>query len=132
MFRGNRNKLIAQIFYDMGLIERYGSGIHRILEACRDANLSQPVLENFSGGFRIKFVQAEKEEATESSNVPLNVPLNKKILGLVKEKPGIQRKDLAEKLDVTEKTIGRAISKLAEAKKIEHRGSKKTGGYWPL
>jgi ATP-dependent DNA helicase RecG len=50
-----RNKLIAQIFYDMGLIERYGSGIHRILEACQEADLPEPLFENFSGGFRIKF-----------------------------------------------------------------------------
>jgi len=50
-----RNKLVAQIFYDLGLIERYGSGIRRILESCQDAGLLEPVFENFSGGFRIKF-----------------------------------------------------------------------------
>ena len=59
-----RNKLIAQVFYDIGLIERYGSGIDRILEACQDAGLSQPVLENFSGGFRVKF--AHQNEGVES------------------------------------------------------------------
>ena len=55
-----RNKLIAQIFYDLGLIERYGSGIHRILDACQDADLQEPVFENFSGGFRIKFILLEE------------------------------------------------------------------------
>ena len=55
-----RNKLIAQVFYDIGLIERYGSGIDRILEACQNAGLSQPVLENFSGGFRVKFAHQDE------------------------------------------------------------------------
>ncbi len=55
-----RNKLIAQIFYDMGLIERYGSGIHRILDACKDEGLPEPRFENFSGGFRIKFMLPEQ------------------------------------------------------------------------
>ena len=54
-----RNKLIAQVFYDMGLIERYGSGIRRLLDACREAGLPKPILENFSGGFRIKFMLPE-------------------------------------------------------------------------
>ncbi len=50
-----RNKLIAQAFYDLGLIERYGSGIQRILETCREAGLPESLLENFPGVFRIKF-----------------------------------------------------------------------------
>ena len=54
-----RNKLIAQVFYDLGLIERYGSGIHRILDECRNAGLPEPQFENFSGGFRIKFCLIE-------------------------------------------------------------------------
>jgi hypothetical protein len=32
-----RNKLIAQVFYDLEIIERYGSGIQRMLDACRAA-----------------------------------------------------------------------------------------------
>ncbi len=50
-----RNRLISQIFYDMGMIERYGSGIGRVLDACREAGLPQPDLSNFSGGFRVLF-----------------------------------------------------------------------------
>ena len=55
-----RNKLIAQIFYDLGLIERYGSGIHRILEACQETGIPAPLFENLSGGFRIKFIELEQ------------------------------------------------------------------------
>ena len=40
----------------MRLIERYGSGISRILDGCQEAGLPKPLFENFSGGFRIKFM----------------------------------------------------------------------------
>ena len=53
-----RNKLIAQVFIDLGLIERYGGGIERIQTACAAAGLPPPELENFQGGFRMVFKQA--------------------------------------------------------------------------
>ena len=50
-----RNRLIAQAFYDMGMIEQYGSGIERVINACVKAGLPVPVFENFSGGFQVVF-----------------------------------------------------------------------------
>jgi len=50
-----RNRLIAQVFYDMGMIEQYGSGIERVVDACVEAGLPKPEFENFSGGFQIVF-----------------------------------------------------------------------------
>jgi ATP-dependent DNA helicase RecG len=142
-----RNKLIAQIFYDIGLIERYGSGIHRILDACKEAKQPEPLFENFSNGFRVQFFLSEKHvvkgaEAGDSDsgavNVPLNVPLNvllnvpifEKITALITEQPGIKGIELASKLSVTEKTVSRNVSKMLDVGRIEYRGSKKTGGYY--
>jgi predicted transcriptional regulator len=44
----------------------------------------------------------------------------------------MQRKALAVSLDVTEKTVGRYLLELIAERRVEHRGSKKTGGYWAL
>lgn len=112
----------------------YGSGIHRILNACRDSGLQEPLLENFSEGFRIKFTLppqgASHNFGDEIAHVPLNVPLNESVFDLIKHTPGINRKELAVSLAVADKTISRYISKLRSTGKIEYRGSKKTGGYW--
>lgn len=54
-----RNRLIAQAFYDMGMIEQYGSGIKRVVDACVHAGLPKPEFENFSGGFRIVFTPSQ-------------------------------------------------------------------------
>ena len=59
-----RNKLIAQVFFDLGLIERYGGGIQRILAACENAGLPLPELENFQGGFRMMFKRTEESRQT--------------------------------------------------------------------
>ncbi len=50
-----RNKLIAQTFYDIGLIERYGSGIHRMIDACKKMKIPEPEFQEKYGGFTITF-----------------------------------------------------------------------------
>lgn len=46
-----RNRLIAQVFYDVEIIERYGGGIQKMMDACAMAGLPQPVFEERFGGF---------------------------------------------------------------------------------
>jgi ATP-dependent DNA helicase RecG len=44
-----RNKGIAQIFYDMAWIERWGSGVQKIRTACAEAGLPEPVFQEDQG-----------------------------------------------------------------------------------
>ncbi len=44
--------------------------------------------------------------------------------------PGIDRKGLIKKLGVSLASVKRAIAALVKAGKVEHRGSKKAGGYF--
>ena len=50
-----RNKLIAMLFYDVGLIENYGSGIRRILEECDRLDFPHPEFNDSEGGFQVIF-----------------------------------------------------------------------------
>jgi len=50
-----RNKLIAQIFYDIGFIERYGSGIQRMIDECNKMKIPEPEFAEKFGGFSITF-----------------------------------------------------------------------------
>jgi ATP-dependent DNA helicase RecG len=49
-----RNKGIAQIFYDMAWIERWGSGVQKIRTACAEAGLPEPVFQE-DQGFSVVF-----------------------------------------------------------------------------
>ena len=48
-----RNKKIADMFKEAGLIEKYGAGIHRVLTGFQSYGLPAPRFEEFSGGFRV-------------------------------------------------------------------------------
>lgn len=47
-----RNRVIGRVFREMGFIEQWGSGIPRMIEACRDAGLPAPTFEELATRFR--------------------------------------------------------------------------------
>lgn len=50
-----RNRLLAMLFYDVELIERYGSGIERILKECDRLGVPHPEFDEEEHGFRVIF-----------------------------------------------------------------------------
>ena len=62
---------------------------------------------------------------------PLKVSLEDRILRAVARHPGVQLSFLASVESTSSRvTVKRAVAELIAAGKIEHRGSKKTGGYF--
>lgn len=70
-------------------------------------------------------------EPNEPINEPINQDLETRTLRLIRNFPGKGIPFLMSSLTVSRATVKRALAHLLEAKKVEHRGSKKTGGYWP-
>ena len=66
------------------------------------------------------------DEPVESLNEPLGEPL----FETIKSYPGISRAELVVRIGKSRATVARTIATLVAAGKIEHRGSKKTGGYY--
>ena len=62
----------------------------------------------------------------------LNEGINGSILKLIKTHPGVKIPYLDSVVSVSRATVERAVAALVKAGKIEHRGSKKTGGYWRI
>ena len=51
-------------------------------------------------------------------------------MGLIEAKPGIRREELSLHIGKSVETVKRLIAVLVASSLIEHRGSKKTGGYY--
>jgi Fic family protein len=70
-------------------------------------------------------------EPNEPINEPINQNLEERTLRLIRNFPGKGIPFLMSSLTVSRATVKRALVNLIAAQKVEHRGSKKTGGYWP-
>jgi len=63
-----RNKLIAKAFKEVGLIERYGTGIKRILDICTNYGIIHPKFEEVQTGFLVTICK-EKTKSFENDTL---------------------------------------------------------------
>jgi ATP-dependent DNA helicase RecG len=119
-----RNKKIAGIFYDLGLIEQWGSGIDKMRKTCLGAGLPEPVFEEYQG-FRVTF---RRDRFTEDFMQEMG--LNERQIGAVtyvKEKGRINNKEYRSMFGITDRTALRDLTTLCEAgilKKVGITGRK--------
>ena len=126
-----RNKLIAKAFKETGIIEKYGTGIKRILTICKNYKVISPKFEEVFNGFKVTLY---KEKLNVGANDPLNDPLNVRqieVLNLIKENKKITKEDVALITQFSLETIKRDFNILIKNNYIKRLGSKKTG-YWEI
>ena len=65
-----RNKGIANIFSQMGLVEAWGSGIKRILNAEEEYGLPKPRFQEFDNMFRVELFRVNPitDQANQATN----------------------------------------------------------------
>ena len=126
-----RNKLIADFLKSLGLIEKYGSGIKRIVDYFTEENLPSPEFKNISDGFMVTVFSGKHFSFSE--NVTENVTEKRKIaiFNLIKDDNKISTTQIAKKLNVARRTIARDINLLKNNGIIKRIGPDK-GGYWEV
>lgn len=145
-----RNVVLAKALHYMHYIEEWGSGLPRVNEGLRERDLSDASVEDAGIAVRINVRRGPKpgidasnsnemdgkERAgalNDASNEHVGVsstPLKERVLAAVGDNPGINRNKLADRTGASPRTLDRVISALVAEHLIEHKGSKKTGGYF--
>ncbi len=87
-----RNRVIANVFSQMGLVESWGTGIRRIMEAAKSYDLLTPEFQVFDNMFRVNLFR---------SVLPM---VNQKNIGETSEE---HRKNIGETLEEHRRSIGR-------------------------
>jgi len=138
-----RNRQIAKTVKEMGMIERYGTGIKRVRRMFTDYGLLEPHFETIPGGFAVTvFAKIDDEEDNykdrekvgEKVGVKVGVKLTDnqlKILENISLNPSITASDLAKIINISNRKIEENISKLKLKELLVRKGPDK-GGYWEV
>jgi Group II intron, maturase-specific domain/Winged helix-turn-helix DNA-binding len=98
------------MFKEVGLVEKYGSGIGRIIQGFKDYGLTEPKFQEISDGFMVTVYAASagltaQDVTTQKSSVKSSVKTTQKttqkILEIIKGNPAISRAELAVQIGLT-------------------------------
>ena len=131
-----RNRVIARVFREMGLMEEWGSGYKRVIHACQFGGYPEPDWEELGTAFRVIFhphpAVLEYPRADVPVSVPVNVPVNDRQRWFLEQLAAgkqIRVSDLAAYWSISEKTAKRDIADLKRKGLIEFVGAPKNGFY---
>jgi ATP-dependent DNA helicase RecG len=125
-----RNKQIATIFKEAGIIEKYGSGIKRVLESIKSYGLKDPSFEEKQDGFRVTFFKStQKNTQKTTQKITQKKSTKDKILDMLIENPRITRNEIAQLLGKSPNTIKDHLAALKSENRVERIGSDRDG-YW--
>ncbi len=136
-----RNKIIARIFRDAGLIEAWGSGVARMIQLCRDAGLEPPTMREDDLFVRLSFKRRyyypvdNRVKARPDSPLPIREPGQSfrtaqeidRILQVIQANPGITQAEIAQLLQISGAAAFRRLKSLQDQGRVRREGSKKTG-----
>jgi ATP-dependent DNA helicase RecG len=125
-----RNPLLFDLFHRLGLIEKVGSGISRIKNACKNSKIK---VEFDTGKFfivtfyRNKATQKTTQKTTQKfTNL---TDLENRIINLINKDNRISKKAIAENLKLSPNTIKEYIKKLKKKNVLKRIGPDR-GGHW--
>ena len=125
-----RNKLIAMIFYDTGLIENYGSGIQRIFDKCHELGFPEPVFKELDGGFQVT-LHKDIYNDEYLAKLGLNERQIKAVM-YVKEKGKITNREYQGIGKTSKPTATRELTALVKLNLLEKQGVTGKGTYYSL
>lgn len=125
-----RNKLVAEGFYLVNAIEKYGSGFIRIRQTLQDYPGIDFEIKEHAGGVMVTFAQKQPELIQEPPGGGVSGE-TLSLLQLIRSHPGLKAAELATRMNKPKRTIERWLKQLKNSQHIEFRGAPKTGGYYP-
>ena len=133
-----RNPAIANAFAYMKIIEKWGTGIPRILRECKEYGLKKPELIDFDGDFRVNMYRREEKSKTTQTTTQITtqttIKLTKndhEILQVIQNNPALSQKEIAMELGWTVDRVKYYLNKMKKQEAIRRIGSSHKG-YWEL
>ncbi len=138
-----RNPLIFGLFTRMHLVERVASGIPRMQEAMKEANLPEPEFHTegmFTAIFKRHITNYDNSVTANGivndiANGIVNNTINENeqaIFNLLTTTPGLNASEISKHISKSLRTTMRYIKSLQDKGLIKFKGAPKTGGYYKI
>ncbi len=111
-----RNRVIGRVFHELGLVEQWGSGVQRMIAACREAGLPPPRLEEIGTRFRVTILSEQVE-------LPALDDTDEKILVELADGNGRSTKELASAIGLSTRATRDRLVRLVEARLLREIGT---------
>lgn len=139
-----RNKGIANVFSQMGLVEAWGSGIKRIFNCAREYGLPEPKVQEFDNMFRVELfrpdsmVNIQSKASEKASEKTLEKHWRNeindtqvRIIEILSVNNQLSAAQMAEEIGISRRNIEMNIKKLKQYGMLVRHGSPKKG-YWEI
>jgi len=126
-----RNRVIARVFRELGLMEEWGSGYRRVTDSCSRTGYPVPEWQEVGPSLRVT-IFPHPEAGEQLIDVPVNVPVNERQAWFMEQLhsgKNCKVSDLAAQWQITEKTAKRDIADLKKKGLVSFVGPPKTGKY---
>ena len=124
-----RNVKLANVFYRLELIEAYGTGIPKIMEAYSGTG-KEPQIETSDNAFKIilpnlnAHADPNDPDARQSGSSP-----EEAVIALAKKQNSFTRKDVEEELGISQSACGRILKQMAQRGQIIQEGKGRNTHY---
>ncbi|MCX7012857.1 MAG: helix-turn-helix domain-containing protein [Candidatus Sumerlaeota bacterium] len=103
-----RNRVIGRVFRELGLIEQWGSGIQRMMSACREAGLPEPQFEEIGTHFRVTLFSQNREQA------PALDAVEQSIVNALRGSGGLTTQGLADRIGLSARATRTRVLSLVQ------------------
>jgi len=129
------NPDVAGAFFRAGMIEAWGRGIERIIDACRMATTPVPVFRYEQTGLWVEFAfggaSMPDQQTARRTREKTRGKTREKIIASIAADSLITIEELADQIGITAKGIEWQINKLKQEGRLKRVGSAK-GGHWQV
>ncbi len=145
-----RNRVIANVFSQIGFVEAWGTGLRRIRNSAKEYNLPEPEFIEMPESFRVNLFRSpspmqnigetsvehrsnigdESAEHRFIHEAELNIT-QLKIIDMLSTSPTMKGSELAEQIGISKRNVEVNIKKLKEIGLLIRHGSSR-GGYWEV
>jgi len=114
-----RNRVIANVFKELGLIEQWGSGIARIKSSCLEVGLKEPKIREMNDFVDVEFYRPNSAELMPNKDDTVGKPSD--TVGKPSDNLMPQEEKIIQYLDNHERVVSKEVEKLLGIKESRTR-----------